>query len=429
MKKDEKNGFTLMELLAVIVILTVIAIITIPVIMNVIEDAKIKSAELSTFGYLDAFEKQMAMARMKKERYGDGTYAIGDLFLNQNPVSHKGTAPEKGKIEVAKQRVISAELCMNGYPIEYQNGEAIYNKTKNTCNQDIVFRDDYYIATEGKMKEPVLGAETDGFYGSTIQRKDVERIITINTKIVPENAIESIDVSVDQNKTVMIWFLDEDGNGKYELYIGAKGKVVLTSAKGLFMKFVNATSIDLTYLDTSEVTDMAGMFNICKSVKSLDLSRLNTKNVTRMKIMFQQCNSLKELDLSSFDTSSLTDIGAMFNACTNLTNLNITNFDTSKVTRMESMFRDCRSLESLDISHFDTSNVTQMQGMFYQCTNLSSLVLGEFNILNVTNTGSSMFEGSSKLATIKTTNATTKTWLEQRLSESNNSATVVLTSL
>ena len=38
MKK--KNGFTLIELLAIIVILAIIAVITVPIILNIIDNAK-----------------------------------------------------------------------------------------------------------------------------------------------------------------------------------------------------------------------------------------------------------------------------------------------------------------------------------------------------------------------------------------------------
>ena len=40
-----KKGFTLIELLAVIVILAIIAVITTPVILNVIEGARLNSAK------------------------------------------------------------------------------------------------------------------------------------------------------------------------------------------------------------------------------------------------------------------------------------------------------------------------------------------------------------------------------------------------
>ena len=44
--------------------------------------------------------------------------------------------------------------------------------------------------------------------------------------------------------------------------------------------------------DTSNVTDMHGMFNWCVSLKSLDLSNFNTSRVTNMNGMFSHCRSL-----------------------------------------------------------------------------------------------------------------------------------------
>ncbi|MBQ4633791.1 MAG: prepilin-type N-terminal cleavage/methylation domain-containing protein [Bacilli bacterium] len=52
MKK--RNGFTLIELLAVIIVLAIIALIAMPIIFNVIENAKIKAMENSTYGVIDA---------------------------------------------------------------------------------------------------------------------------------------------------------------------------------------------------------------------------------------------------------------------------------------------------------------------------------------------------------------------------------------
>ena len=49
-----KKGFTLIELLAVIVILAIIALITVPVVINIINNAKKGAAEDSTYGVLGA---------------------------------------------------------------------------------------------------------------------------------------------------------------------------------------------------------------------------------------------------------------------------------------------------------------------------------------------------------------------------------------
>ena len=51
MKKMNKKGFTLIELLAIIVILAIIAVITVPIILNIIENARQGAASNSVIGY------------------------------------------------------------------------------------------------------------------------------------------------------------------------------------------------------------------------------------------------------------------------------------------------------------------------------------------------------------------------------------------
>ena len=54
----KKKGFTLIELLAVIIVLAIIALIAMPIIFNVIENAKVKSLENSAYGVVDAVRLQ-----------------------------------------------------------------------------------------------------------------------------------------------------------------------------------------------------------------------------------------------------------------------------------------------------------------------------------------------------------------------------------
>ena len=60
MRKRNK-GFTLVELLAVIVILAIIAQIATPIILNVISDAKKEAAKDSAYGYIEAIENAIIM--------------------------------------------------------------------------------------------------------------------------------------------------------------------------------------------------------------------------------------------------------------------------------------------------------------------------------------------------------------------------------
>ena len=130
-----------------------------------------------------------------------------------------------------------------------------------------------------------------------------------------------------------------------------------------FRNCENITSLDLSKLDTSKVTDMSGMFYNCRALTTLDLSNFDTSNVTDMNYIFYNCGALT-LNVSNFDTSNVTNMRYMFGYCSKLTNLNVSNFDTSSVTNMTGMFATCYALTNLDLSNFDTNAVQNYSYMF-----------------------------------------------------------------
>ncbi|HAP5685653.1 TPA: BspA family leucine-rich repeat surface protein [Enterococcus faecalis] len=133
-------------------------------------------------------------------------------------------------------------------------------------------------------------------------------------------------------------------------------------------------SINLSGLDTSQVTDMTNMFSSCSKLTSLDLSSFNTSQVTSMEGMFSGCSGLTSLDVSKFDTSAVTSMEGMFSDCTGLKSLDLSSFNTGKVTKMTYMFAYCNSLTYLDLSNFDMSQVSQMDVMFLADEELPLLV-------------------------------------------------------
>ena len=167
----------------------------------------------------------------------------------------------------------------------------------------------------------------------------------------------------------------------------------------MFSGCSDLTTLDVSVFNTSKVTDMSNMFGECYSLNSLDVSVFNTSKVTDMSNMFGECYSLNSLDVTGFDTSNVTDMGGMFYLCPSLTTLDVTGFDTSNVTDIGSMFSNCSSLTSLDVSGFDTSNVTRMRWMFAACPGLTTLDVTGFDTSNVTDMGE-MFGGCSGLTTL-----------------------------
>ena len=96
-----KKGFTLVELLAVIVILAVIALIATPMILNVIETSKVGAAESSALGYVEAIENKVMLDTLKGISTKDGIYEVGD-----KEVQIKGNAPSEGWYKIEKGQVI-----------------------------------------------------------------------------------------------------------------------------------------------------------------------------------------------------------------------------------------------------------------------------------------------------------------------------------
>ena len=172
----------------------------------------------------------------------------------------------------------------------------------------------------------------------------------------------------------------------------------VTNMSNMFFCCNHLTSLDVSHFNTANVTDMNGMFRSCSSVTSLDVSNFNTAKVTDMAYMFDGCSSLTTLDVSSFNTANVTTMKSMFN-CYNLTSLDVSNFNTANVTDMSSMFYSCNKLTSLDVSHFNTAKVTTMSRLFYNCSGLANLQLGNFNTAKVTDM-SGMFNKCTALTSL-----------------------------
>ena len=135
-----------------------------------------------------------------------------------------------------------------------------------------------------------------------------------------------------------------------------------TTTYGWFYGMQNLESITgMSYLNTSEVTNMAWMFTNCKKLTSLDLSHFNTSKVTNMNSMFGACWGLTSLDFSSFNTSKVTDMSYMFYGCSNLRTIYVGNgWSTAAVTNSGYMFDNCTSLvggqgTTYDANHIDAA--------------------------------------------------------------------------
>lgn len=122
--KNNKKGFTLVELLAVIVILAIIALIATPIILNVIDNAKEGAAKNSAYGYIDALEKANAQAILSDSEVTvlSGTYTISDGGkvvtygdAKSMAVNFKGDAPsDDGTLTYTNGKLTGGSITVSG---------------------------------------------------------------------------------------------------------------------------------------------------------------------------------------------------------------------------------------------------------------------------------------------------------------------------
>ena len=289
----------------------------------------------------------------------DGDIRVGQSYVHYNLEKDSSVLPAKA---LEGDQAIDKGIIKKNQTINY--------KMRLWFSSDIPQSEDNKVF---KAKLNIVGSQnmrmmvSNNYSGDLWNRKQdtVTKIVFQDSINKIEGESESWDISSAKNKTVMARLVpNTDDTTTNTLYIQGNGGVIANyNSSDLFCNFRKLTEIEnINLLDTSEVTNMNSMFS--------------------------NCSRLTSLDLSDFDTSQVTDMNYMFNSCSSLTSLDVSNFDTSKVTSMDSMFSGCSKLTSLDFKNATFDKVTNYTGMF-------SGVPSTINII--------------------TKDATTKSWLEDKL--------------
>ena len=125
---------------------------------------------------------------------------------------------------------------------------------------------------------------------------------------------------------------------------------------------------DLNFIDTSEITDMYGLFSNVNH--NFDVSGWDVSNVTNMRCTFYKCNMFTGKGLENWDVSNVTDMTCMFSECKNF-NCDLSNWDVSNVINMYALFRKCNKFTGKGLENWNVSNVIDMRGMFKGCNRLT----------------------------------------------------------
>jgi len=417
-KLENKKGYTLVELLAVIMVLALLLTIAVPAVLNVTPNAKRR---------LFIAQIQRDLTKLQAESIFDennNTESEANLCLlvRVNPIlldqfgiknEYDGFIIQDINSQKAYVTLSNGEFIIDSYSIDSDvniNDRVYkYNASKwrevSDLNRFCKLIPDCQSCMEydytgnlagmylGNVKDNIIYPGTNinqiikNLAGSAANVKEIKTVnyinnngmyININPKNTNDNGIETY-----------LWY----DNGT--IYFGTNGdRIYFYDGIKMFYGLPNVKTIDLDLFDFKYCDRIGSMFDGDKKLEEIKNVKWDVSNVSYAAYAFRYCESLVSLDVSDWDTSNFYDISEMFVDCNKLEYLEVTRWNTSNVEYMNGTFGGCRALTYLNVSLWDTSKVKGMSGLFQNDIKLIDLDVSNFDTSNVTDM-SYMFCGTS----------------------------------
>lgn len=178
-------------------------------------------------------------------------------------------------------------------------------------------------------------------------------------------------------------------------------------SNGLFRNLKALTSIDVKYVDVSNVTEAGSMFWGCEKLTTLDLSGWDTSNFENFNGIFAFCYDLQMIDMTGWSTDGFSENGGsfqnLFNGCWELSEVKgIGDLDVSNVINFADMFCNTKFI-NLDLSKWDVHPIADLSGMFSYNPYLSVLNIEGWDISRINYASgvlTDMFRGCDDLSYI-----------------------------
>ena len=419
----KKNAFTLIELLAVIVILAIIALIAVPIVLGIINDSKISSEKENINLYKSAVNNAIARKQLSEISFNPDTCNVkdnGDLecFVNNKAigiikVEMSGQLPNDGIIRFENNKISEIEdlkIKENYYNL-LTSGRIIIGKKPTDPG---LYDEDYnLIASWDELVAYGLDVESEHIFPDS-RNSRLENILWNNDKLL-KGKILIIDNSITKIGGYIFYDCNNLENiilSNNVLSIGEAAFSNCSNLKKILIPnkvsnihrnaFINCTSLKNITIPSSVTTIENNVFGYCSNLEKIKVDPANAVYEDRNSnaIIERETNRLIIGCKNTIIPSSVTTIGEYAFAYNNgLKSIIIPN----GVTKIETYaFYNCLSLTNITIS----STVTFIGDyVFYYCTNLKSAIF-ENTSGWFTASSSTATSGTNMTVTNPSTNAT-----------------------
>lgn len=430
--KNNKKGFTLIELIVIIAVLGILVLLAAPKFIGYIERAKLVQIQNDSKAHESFIEAktvenqnyyknwpQISVEELKKEIEAGALYNKTGLLNKQSEISENILYYEIPK-KLINTKLKGKFIYSEGGTVYYNGKGSKNNVVNNDSDKNFRWVKDTRIGMKGDSplifaladiapawgevgdyesghwhyigdEEVVVIPDTIQGYHVTSYRSMFQSHWDWESQTLPKKII-----STNKDVTDMSYMFSGFGYEDEEediLYIDAFDYTEVEKY------------LDLTEFDTSGVENMTGMFEY-SGLRFLDLTNFDTSNVKDMSQMFaesafnivnikkfKQLMNLDKNDITeeqfdevyriNFDTSNVEDMSYMFEGM-HIKKAYLEGFNTSNVYDMDSMFKNAQISDGISFKNFDTSNVYDMNMMFYRAEiNDDKLDLSNFDTSNV----------------------------------------------
>ena len=295
--KKKRKAFTLIELLAVIIVLAIIALIAMPIIFNVIENAKVRALENSTYGVIDSVRLQYMEDLMNSE---DGTVPLTGSVTTL-PLS--GEHPTDGTWEIINGadvedgRGIKVENVKFDSMKDYVCESVIENNEltgKVTCVKDNI----RFIVEDGVINDK--GWAKDNFNVQVVAEgvSNLKYCLSDTEKCTPDQTVTSSGINITTEGSTYLCVVGDGAKVRCNIYNLDKTTPTLTAKETTITIVPGANNEISTYLNEPTYGISNGSV-VCKTNGS-EITNTSSLAVGSHTIT---CNAVSNSGLSSSDVT------------------------------------------------------------------------------------------------------------------------------